>query len=335
MQEDLYISLLYKKLSGTLQAAERQALEQWVAASPEHQKIARSVEKAWDLGGRYTSVVDVDLDDEFGRLQGRIQKEERPNATPKLRRIFPIWQMAAGILLLVAAGFLLRQYFPGGSEWQKIHFTERQTQAILLDDGSRMWANAGTTVRYPSSFDGEERRVRLDGEAFFDVKTDANHPFVIETPSGTVQVLGTRFNVNDYADADRMQVQVESGKVKVQVEETKEEMVLVKGQQSIYDKSTRAFQQGADEEVANRMAWHTRVFRFSNKPLAQTVQIIGMVYGKAIEIEDAEMDGCPVTLRLNKLSIEQVLQNITSVYGMTISEHPDHYLLKGGTCKND
>lgn len=90
---------------------------------------------------------------------------------------------------------------PAGGEYQ-----------YVLPDGTKVWLNSQTSLRFPDTFSGETRQVYLEGEAFFDVVSDAGHPFIVTTDKGNIQVYGTRFNITDYADTPFSAVLV-SGKI--------------------------------------------------------------------------------------------------------------------------
>ena len=109
--------------------------------------------------------------------------------------------------------------------------TERaEYKYILLPDSTQVWLNAGSTLDYPEHFDEATREVTLVGEAYFDVKHAAEHPFIIHTGQIQTTVLGTAFNINAYTDRSNIQVSVSRGKVKVSRGDQLIAM-LVKGQE--------------------------------------------------------------------------------------------------------
>lgn len=91
---------------------------------------------------------------------------------------------------------------------------------LVLSDGTRVHANAESRLTYPVSFTGNKREVYLTGEALFEVAKDTLHPFIVHTPYGIVEVVGTRFNVNTY-EKNQTTVTLEEGAVKVYCEEKK------------------------------------------------------------------------------------------------------------------
>jgi ferric-dicitrate binding protein FerR (iron transport regulator) len=86
---------------------------------------------------------------------------------------------------------------------------------LVLPDGSKVWLNAASSITYPAAFTGDERSVNITGEAYFEVTKDAKKPFIVNIPGGTVEVLGTHFNVNAYDDEEDVRTTLLEGSVKV------------------------------------------------------------------------------------------------------------------------
>lgn len=107
---------------------------------------------------------------------------------------------------------------------------------VVLADGSKVYLNSESEIRYPTFFAGGERRVFLKGEAFFEVASDTSRPFIVEVGEMDVRVLGTRFNVNAYAPERAIRTTLVSGKVRVSDREDKAAVVLEPGQQAVWKK---------------------------------------------------------------------------------------------------
>jgi ferric-dicitrate binding protein FerR (iron transport regulator) len=118
------------------------------------------------------------------------------------------------------------------TQYNTIQIPHRGEFFLVLSDGTKVWLNASTTMRYPVSFDDETREVELTGEAYFEVHPDAEKPFIVKTNSVKVEVLGTHFNVKAYPDDALSQTTLSQGKVKVTSED--KELVLLPDQQANY-----------------------------------------------------------------------------------------------------
>lgn len=132
---------------------------------------------------------------------------------------------------------------------------------LVLPDGSRVWLNASTSLRFPSRFVGSSRNIELDGEAYFEIKKDARHPFVVQGKAMQVRVLGTSFNMRHYTDSPVSKVTLVHGAVKV-VNGAGYEQALIPGQQAYYSSlKERANILMVDTE--QETAWMQGLFAFT------------------------------------------------------------------------
>lgn len=112
------------------------------------------------------------------------------------------------------------------SEWHTLRIPRGGEFRITLDDGTEVWLNSASELRYPSHFMGEERRVELIGEAYFKVARNDTLPFVVDTKEMDIQVLGTSFNVSVYPDEERSHATLIEGRVEVKDKINGENVVL-------------------------------------------------------------------------------------------------------------
>lgn len=113
--------------------------------------------------------------------------------------------------------------------------------SIVLSDGTRVILNAGTTLSYPAAFVSSQREVKVNGEAFFEVSHDKDHPFIVSAENVKVKVLGTKFNVKAYKEDDHIEVTLTEGKVGVGLGEHHDMMYISPGQQALFNKMKQSF----------------------------------------------------------------------------------------------
>lgn len=114
-----------------------------------------------------------------------------------------------------------------------------QQAHITLSDGTKVWLNAKSKLKYPASFTGNKREVALTGEAYFDVRKDAKKPFIVKTYSIDIKVLGTRFNLSAYNDDKVSRVALDEGSVSVYNKKSRELSKVKPGELFLYDKRTQ------------------------------------------------------------------------------------------------
>ncbi len=215
---------------------------------------------------------EVNLKNEWNRLLGSIQKENKP--VGKTRIIGKYLQMAAGYAAAVLVGAALVFVFThtrtlpeqvqGGSFIVQTDNSDRSfTQ---LPDGSRIWLNKGTKIEYNQQFGIGNRNVLLNGEAYFEVAKNKKLAFIVKTKSIDVTALGTSFNVNAYDDGNEVTTTLYTGKVNVQSTLTGYKTILNPFEVAVFsktkDKITTYVFTGPEKPV-----WMEPEFRFDMLPL--------------------------------------------------------------------
>lgn len=149
----------------------------------------------------------------FANFNDQTRKTTRPK-----HRIFR-WVAAAAIVTGVSIGvslLFMNHNRIGLFAYETITNTTRQPILIKLPDSSSIWLNTASSVKYRKNFELQQRQVKLEGEAFFDIQGSENNPFIVKTRDVDIKVLGTQFNVEAYANEDLTRVTLDQGKVKVQ-----------------------------------------------------------------------------------------------------------------------
>ena len=193
---------------------------------------------------------------------------------------------------------------------------------LTLSDGTRVFLNAETKLKFPTKFRKEERVVVLEGEAYFEVRKDATHPFIVKDNDMDVKVLGTSFNLRSYSDENSIATTLVSGKVAVYAGENSEE--IVPGEQAVYMKETGKMEV-KPIDVTLYTAWHTGKFIFRNETLEEMMSYLSRWYGVKYRFIDEGAKKLQIGARLDRYNnmnpiIEMLkktgLVNITQVDNM-------------------
>jgi transmembrane sensor len=153
---------------------------------------------------------------------------------------------------------------------------------IKLPDGTRVWLNSSSSLRYPVTFSGTERKVDLEGEAYFEVAHNADMPFKVVSKTQTVEVLGTHFNINAYADEDYSKTTLLEGSVRVTIPTTTKPAILVPGQQSIAKPSGIKVRKADGDNI---VSWKNGLFQFDNDEIHSIMKKICRWYDVEVEYE--------------------------------------------------
>ena len=168
---------------------------------------------------------------------------------------------------------------------------------VILPDGSRVWLNAASAIRFPASFTGKERSIELSGEAWFDVQHADKVPFVIHTGDLTTSVMGTAFDIKAYPGEQSMSVAVQRGRVKVQSGNNLM-ATLEKGRQVKVLANTSCIQSNIDPAII--AGWRKGNLYYKDERLADIVADLQRVFNASIQINKASLKEEITTVSFNK-----------------------------------
>lgn len=193
---------------------------------------------------------------------------------------------------------------------------------LELSDGTRVWLNSVSQLRYPVQFTGKERKVYLSGEAYFDVKTDSLRPFIVESGGMNVRVYGTEFNVTAYRD-EKLRTTLVQGKVGIKVDGEKE-LLLRPGQMAEYDAQTKHLEV---QEVNAYLytAWKEGTFAFKDETIEEIMGRLSRWYDLNVFYANEE-----VKKQLYDGIIPQV-KDFEDVLRMIEGTATIHFEIKGNT----
>lgn len=305
-----YDKLLAKYFAGKLTEEEKNDFNQWRNSSDENQEIVDSAEK-----------VNVSLD-----LLREMKQYNTEKALTKINArtkqsvpdwkigILYYWQKVAAILLLPLILLSVYYFFESKdraiASWQTISTPPGLKSQTQLADGTVVWLNSGSSLRYPSSFSGDERIVELQGEAYFSVVKDKKHPFIVETGKIGIKVLGTEFNVVNYDGEVSAEIVLASGKVELfEIKGSKRKTVteMVPGQQVIYSKTKNQYSL-FDVSAEKYTSWIDGKLIFRDDQMTEVIRRLNRWYNVEIEISDQEIAQYIYTATFQNENIEQILE---------------------------
>lgn len=160
---------------------------------------------------------------------------------------------------------------------------------LLLEDGTHVWLNAASSIRFPTRFSGTERRVQLSGEAYFEVAKDVKKPFIVDVNQHTsIQVLGTRFNVNAYTDEEKINTTLLEGAVAVNSGSFGR--AIAPGQRAVTDHDGNKAIIVEPADTVRAVAWKNGVFDFNDTKLSEVMRQVSRWYNIDIVYEKSIPD---------------------------------------------
>lgn len=183
--------------------------------------------------------------------------------------------------------------------------------SIILPDGTKVILNAGTTLSYPTAFVSDQREVKVNGEAFFEVSHDKDHPFIVNAEDVKVKVLGTKFNVKAYDDDDNIEVTLAEGKVGVGLD-TKNLIQIMPGQQIKYMKASHRFIK-REVRLQSYTSWICGKFYFTNYSLEKIAKQLERSFNVRIQILGNDLRNAAFTGDFVRgENIDQILRVMTA-----------------------
>lgn len=295
--------LIARYLGGTASADDCQQLEQWMEVSSDHANHFKELKAIWDLSNHLTPHTESSLNQALQQIK----------PSKKAHRFAIQMQRIAAVLFIpLLAGTLLLAWQLQQRKTQEA--TQLSTQTVFgsvsqltLPDGTKVWLNSGSTLQYPERFISAERSVYLTGEAFFEVHSDADHPFVVETAHVKARATGTKFNVIAREGSSTVKVSLAEGKLEV-LHDGGKQAHLTPDQSAIVNLSTN--QLSIEESDAYRYyAWRDGKLVFRNDDFASILERLGYQYNARFEVKDPRVKA----LRFRATFENETLTNVLNL----------------------
>jgi hypothetical protein len=176
--------------------------------------------------------------------------------------------------------------------------------SVTLPDGTKVWLNAASSLRFPTTFSGKDRKVDLHGEAYFEVAANKKMPFLVMVDQTIVQVIGTHFNINAYDEETSIRTTLLEGAVKFKYES--EEKLIRPGQEIVYTRKARSAAVRA-ADIDQVMGWKNGFFEFDNLDLPAIMRLISRWYDVDVSFQSSRRIELTGSLS-RKSSLEEVLR---------------------------
>ncbi|WP_316804125.1 FecR family protein [Pedobacter nototheniae] len=324
MTDQRFTELLGKQLAGEISPEESNDLELLLANNDnfrqEHKSLTTYFEQEENTDGQ--------IDVVFDRIKSKITIPGKSSKATNIQSIrpdkgFKIWlQIAAVFVLSVSGFFIYKNYFnKDQSQWQTINTPAAEKKNFTLADGTSVTLNSVSQLKYPASFKGGTREVYLSGEAFFDVKKDAKHPFIIHTEQIDVKVLGTAFDVKAYKNDDFTETTLIRGRVEIKVKDNmatpfilnpNEKFVLTK-QNNKANLTKLTYFSANDENSIIETSWTKNELMFKNNDFASISRLFERWYGVKIVFKDETLKSFKFTGKFKEESITDALKALKMI----------------------
>jgi ferric-dicitrate binding protein FerR (iron transport regulator) len=324
--------LIGKVLAGEASAAEHDELARWRSENEKNENYFQQIKRIFEKASSVNVALEFDTDTAWNTVRQKINKNDAKvislnNSTP----FFTPWRIAAGIIFLIGSVFVYN-YYIRASDYQLMGITAQSTTLQdTLPDGSMAFLNKKTELDFEFNPSTKTRKVRLRGEAFFNVKHEEEKPFIIEAGDVLVRDIGTQFNLKAYPDKDTIEIVVTEGEVQFYTE-SDSGLNLKAGDKAAYSKKSKQFFR-IDKPDTNVLAYKTKVFSFNNTDLRSVVALLNDVYNSKIVLASDKIYECRLTANFKEDDALIIVEVIAETMGLELTIKNDEFILNGSGCE--
>lgn len=315
--------LIARYFAGEALPEEAIELDEWKALSEENLAY-------FNACGQIMGAPEVQVDTHalFNRIVNDLPQQQTTTKTFRLNTLFTPLRIAAAVLLVSVLGLVWFKLSNTAAPDVQLAATAAPVEQKLAD-GSVVMLNKNTTLTLVGGLTGKERRLRLSGEAYFEVKHNDEVPFVVDAGGVLIKDIGTSFNVQARKQSDSVLVSVTEGIVDMSAGQ--ETIRLEPGEAAVFVRSTNQLKKL--QVVPNNIdAYKTRVFSFKATTLAEVIAMVNAIYGPVLQLEKANLETCTITVDFNNESPETMATIIAETLGLSYQKVGETFILKGEAC---
>ncbi|MDD4645630.1 MAG: FecR domain-containing protein [Bacteroidales bacterium] len=317
----------------------RREVEAWMASSEENRVLFEDLRKVWEETGKIDpAAVEFDAHLAWERMADRIKTDDNHGRYNLQTGRIRVFMLIAAVLVLGAVSVVFTRYLKNRQEPGSVVFESYvEVMQDTLSDGSAVVLNTETRLTVPESFAQTDRKVKLRGEAFFEVTHDAARPFIIDAGAGRIKVLGTSFQVKAYPGSD-LEVYVESGRVELSAVDSSggisSSVVLKAGERGRIRIGSQKI--STPEEIgADELYWANKKLIFQETRLSVVFDLLRKHYHADIEVRDSTISNCLLSAVFTNEPIDQILEVVAASFDLKLSQADDRFILNGKGCGNE
>lgn len=304
---------LFRYVNHELNCQEHTEVEEWINASEENRKIA---EDYYKLSFAVTSLQFI----KRSAPQEALEKVNKRIKKKQLQKFYFFAQRVAVILLLpllILSGFLLLQ---SKKEAPVFYLEARMTPGMIgstvLPDGTKVWLNSSSYLKYPNTFSGQTREVILDGEAYFKVAKNTEIPFIVHTEKSSIKVLGTEFNMDAYGSNDFIVATLVEGSIEFNYQNSTSNSIVIKPNEQVYYNKKNNQSLIHKAYVPKDIAWKNGQIILKDTPLSDILWILSKRFNVEFLIKDPTFYKYSFTGVFTNQQIERVLEHFKRSSGI-------------------
>ena len=314
--DDELFDLLSKHFSGESVPEENEYIKDWRNRSDENKKEYEIMKKISE------NIQEAFVPNTEKALQSVMQR--LPDQKQPKKSVIPVFLRIAAVLVLALSGSFFGYKLHINNSLKLITYTYNlnNSEKVILSDGTQVWLRENATVTYPRRFIGKTRQVKFEGEGFFVVHHDPDHPFIIQSKNSETEVLGTRFLLRaNPVDSINVLI-VEEGKVRFSCKEANELLsptIVLPGQKAISNKKTLGIHLGMNDEM-NYQAWRPKQLVFNETKFTNVIRDIENMYNIQFDTVPPNLRDLNVNAIYKGYTLDELLENLQLTMSVTIEK---------------
>lgn len=311
--KNLIYELITLELTNGLDKQQKEELQSWIGMSMENRAEYDELVRLLTFSDRLIAMKRINAD------QDLLLVKKKMNRKGMSKTIFLIFQKAAAILIIPLLLYTVWNTNDSPEISKKKNMVMKSSETsfgvrsqIELSDGTKVWINSGSKLTYPEEFSGNSREVKLVGEAYFQVKSDNEHPFYVDLKGFKVKATGTRFNISNYPEDKEISTFLEQGKISflLNSEEIQEKSMQLLNEKEliIVNKAHKQFRIQKTDDY-KYLAWIDGALIFKNDNTSDVAVRLGRWFNAEVIIDEKlSKSGYVFTATFKKESLEEALR---------------------------
>lgn len=304
---------------------ELKKIERWLENSYSQQEAETWLRANWESSANV--ITDLSFDEIRRRIKQNNERRRKQNVQHLVRQV----QRIAAVLLipmLILTSWLIFHHLPDPAQWLALTTKPGERTHVVLPDGSEVWINVDSRLEYPTTFNQDNRSLKLDGEAYFKVAKGKELPFVVNTKDFEVMATGTEFNISAYPDDAHASTFLKEGTVKFTYSRGNspvQTFEMKPGEQVVVDSKRNSLDLRASSS-SNSVNWRNGELLFENEPMDVVFKKMERWYDVTIHFNPLDFTGETLAVNLkDKESIERLLEIMDNAIGIEFRKTGNEY----------
>ena len=324
--------LLAKYLSGESSDEENAKVLSWLETDKENQKLLDSMKGVWESPDKdyepsdvkalwaevaeRAGITDESKEQIIYKLPDKKQSESIFSIVFRYTQI-PVLRYAAILIMTISIPVLYFLFSGQGDDdliqWKTVIVEKGKQSSLTLSDGTILTLDSGSRLHIPENFGIDSREVKLEGEAYFEVKPDHEKPFSVYSATAVIKVLGTKFNVRAWDETGKVEVAVTEGKVSFGIDEAPEKKIILNRGFTGSLSKTGELSAPKQIDVNKSLAWMKGEMSFDDVPFSEILAQVERWYNVKFSLTDSTISNERLAVLIHKNSLNDVLDVLTTL----------------------